>query len=240
MQGQIRQLQMSLGEEQKQRLLLQAQLSACIRRLDKLDPPESPMRMAVRHIEMRGNVRLNQETGQVALLRRLDFQPRTTKDEPSAVFRDPDTAEAICKDLAELSNVFRADMTIEGHTKGGESDFWQTLANGRARIVAEAMIDFGANPNLLHTRGLPGRVGNNEVKTAVYMDLRNVKDEDAVVQEVDVTQAGRVVERDTAWPTSARVIDQDSIRSYNLVQPTMETRRFVSRPSSPRTVMRTV
>lgn len=247
LQGQIRQLQMALAEEQRQRLLLQAQVQACVRRLNKLDPPESPLNAALRNLEHRGNVRVNRETGQITLLRRLEFQPRTTKDEPTAAFRDVGTAESICKDLAELSTIFRRDMTIEGHTKGGEGEFWQTVANGRARIVAETMIDFGANPNLLHTRGLPGRLGKNEVRTEVFMDLRNFKDEDAAVQEVDVVVNGRVVERDFIQGGRLLEREQDGplpqgvrvIQTNAAVRPPSEERRII-RPSSPRSTPRTV
>lgn len=206
---QIQQLQAALAEEKRQRVLMQTQLAACMRRLDKLDPPETPLRAMVRRVEMGGNIRVNHDTGHVTLLRRLDFQPRhrNGKDEPTAVFRDPETAESICKDLAEISNIFRCDMTIEGHTKGGEGQFWQTLADGRARIVAEAMIDFGANPNLLHTLGLPGRMGKNEVRTEIFMDIRNIKDETGRVQEIDIIQNGRVVERDLYQ--AGRLVERD-------------------------------
>lgn len=246
MQNQIRQLQMQLAEERQQRMFLQAQLSACIRRLDKLDPPESPLQLAVRRVEERGNIRVNHATGHVNLLRPLAFQPRTTKDEPTAVFREPDTAEAVCKDLAEISNIFNCPVTIEGHTKGGESEFWQTLANRRARVIAETMIDFGANPHLLHTQGLPGRLGKNEVKTEVYMDIRNIKDERAAVQEVDVIVNGQVVERDLIQ--AGRVVETDILKPA-VVTPTgavVERAEFFSsdralyssRPISPRTLVR--
>jgi hypothetical protein len=112
------------------------------------------------------------------------------------VFLDIDSAEAVCKDLAELSNIFNCPMTIEGHTRGGESQFWQNLSDNRANIVAQLVVDFGADPNLLRAQGKPGRLGKNEVRTEVYMDIRNIKDENAAVQEVDVIVGGRVVERD--------------------------------------------
>lgn len=257
MAAQMRQLSLSLAEERQQRLFLQAQLTACQRRLDKIDPPDSPLRGEVRMVEQRGNIRLNHTTGHVTLLRRLDFQPRTTKDEPSAVFRDPDVAEAICKDLAEVSNIFSCPMTIEGHTKGGESEFWQTLANRRARVVAETMIDFGADPTLLHTQGLPGRLGKNEVRTEVYMDIRNIKDENSAVQEIDIIEGGRVVERD--FIQAGQVVERDSLagsvltKAATIIEPRVVERDFVmqsapmmerqlyggyGRPVSPRTVVR--
>jgi len=212
LQLQMRQMYVALTEERQQRLMLQGQLLACQRRLDKLDPPDTPLRAAVRMVENRGNIRVSHATGQVSLLRRLDFQPRTTKEEPSAVFRDPDVAEAICKDLAEISSIFNCPMTIEGHTKGGESEFWQTLANRRARIVAELMIDFGAEPALLHTCGLPGRHGKNAVDTEVHMDIKNIKDElisPPQTTEVDVIVNGRVVERD--FVQAGRVVQRDAV-----------------------------
>jgi hypothetical protein len=97
------------------------------------------------------------------LVRPLKFEPRTTKDEPTAVFANMAHAEAICKDLAELSNIFNCAMTIEGHTKGGESQFWQQLADTSARVVVDLMVEYGANPNLLRAQGKPGRLGKNEV-----------------------------------------------------------------------------
>lgn len=240
LQQEIRQLHGLLAEERRQRMLLQGQLLGCQRRLDKLDPPDTPLRAAVRMVENRGNIRVSHATGQVSLLRRLDFQPRTTKEEPSAVFRDPDVAEAICKDLAEISSIFNCPMTIEGHTKGGESEFWQTLANRRARIVAELMIDFGAEPSLLHTCGLPGRHGKNAVDTEVYMDIKNIKDEliplpdttevDVIVNgrvvERDFVQAGRVVKRDTV---AAPVIERDVVDSSGRV---VERDYFVQPPAT--------
>lgn len=184
-----------------------AQLAACKARLDKLDPPESPLQRETRIIEQRGNVCVNHESGHVRLLRPIAFQPRTTKDEPTAVFKDVDLADAICRDISEISNIFCCPLTIEGHTKGGESDFWQTLANRRACLVADKMVEFGANPNLLETRGLPGRMGRNEVRIEIFMDVRNIKDEKAAVQEIDIVVGGRVVERD--FIQAGRLVERD-------------------------------
>jgi len=191
------------------------ELAICKARLDKLDPPESPLRHAVRLVEERGNVRVNHSTGHVTLIRQLAFQPRTTKDEPTAVFRDPERADMICRDLAELSRIFSCPMTIEGHTKGGEGEFWQSLANRRAAIVAEKMVEFGADPYQLETRGLPGHLGHNVIKTEVYMDISNIQDERAPVLEVDVINQNGVVERDLVQ--AGRVVERDRIFAANVV-----------------------
>lgn len=187
------------------------ELAAHKARLDKLDPPETPLRQAVKMIERRGNIRVNHQTGHVQLQRQIQFQPRTTKDEPTAVFRDLDAADAICRDLAEICSLFGCPMTIEGHTKGGESDFWLTLANDRSRVVAEKMIEFGAPAHLLHTQGLPGRMGKNNVCTEVYMDVSNIKDENSQVTERDIIVGGRVVERDLIQ--SGRVVERDVVKA---------------------------
>jgi hypothetical protein len=208
----IRQLTLQLSTERSQRMSLEAQLAsvfaqmntivaeldACKARLDKIDPPfvDTPLRMATRLVEQRGNLQVNHSSGHVMILRPLKFEPRTTKEKPTAVFIDVGIAEAVCKDLAELSNIFNCPMTIEGHTKGGESQFWQQLADNRARVVVELMIDLGANRNLLRAQGKPGRLGKNEVRTEVFMDINNIADERAAVMDVDVVQNGRVVERD--------------------------------------------
>mmetsp|Transcript_23994 Transcript_23994/g.37702 ORF Transcript_23994/g.37702 Transcript_23994/m.37702 type:complete len:461 (+) Transcript_23994:54-1436(+) len=208
----VRQLAVQLSTERAARQHLEAQLQSvfaqmngvltelatCKARLDKLDPPiaDTPLRAATRLVEQRGNVQVNHSSGHVMILRPLKFEPRTTKDKPTAVFQDISVAEAVCKDIAELSNIFNCPMTIEGHTKGGESQFWQTLADNRARIVLDLIIDCGANPDLLRAQGKPGRLGKNEVRTEVFMDISNISDERAAVLEVDVVQNGRVVERD--------------------------------------------
>jgi len=203
LQAEVNQLATALAQERQMRQSLEAKvagimstLAAYKARLDRIDPPDTPLRQATRMVEQRGHVQVNHSTGHVTILRPIRFEPRTLKDKPTAVFRDTDVAEAICKDLAELSNIFNCPMTIEGHTKGGESQYWQDLADNRATIVTQLMVEFGANPDLLRAIGKPGRLGKNEVRTEVFMDISNIKDESAAVQEVDVVVNGRVVERD--------------------------------------------
>jgi len=224
----IRQLAGALAFERQQRQMLEAKVQGIMNtlavykaRLDRIDPPETPLKQATRLVEQRGNVQVDHMTGHVRILRPLRFEPRTTKDKPTAVFLDIDSAEAVCKDLAELSNIFNCPMTIEGHTRGGESQFWQNLSDNRANIVAQLVVDFGADPNLLRAQGKPGRLGKNEVRTDVYMDIRNIRDESAAVQEVDVIVNGRVVERDLYQAghlverdqAKAAVLERDVMRS---------------------------
>mmetsp|Transcript_41478 Transcript_41478/g.73553 ORF Transcript_41478/g.73553 Transcript_41478/m.73553 type:complete len:394 (-) Transcript_41478:180-1361(-) len=184
LQGEINRLALIVQEEQAHRIHLEQtlqlvlqEMSAYRARLDKLDPPISPLRAAVQRVEARGNIRVNHQTGQVSLLHSIQFQPRTTRDPPTAIFANPEVANEICRDLAEIANLFNCPMTIEGHTKGGESEFWHQLANDRARIVVDLMLAHGARGELLTARGRPGKLGNNEAKTKVFMDIANIADE---------------------------------------------------------------
>lgn len=139
--------------------------------------PLTSLWSAVGAIEQRGNIqvsKVNGTSGHIKLLRPLEFHLRTTKDQPTALFADPVMAESICNDLVQILYIFNCPMTIEGNTKGGEGEFWQTLANNRASAVAETMIKFGASPSLLRTRGVPGRLGKNEPLVEVYVDMRNI------------------------------------------------------------------
>jgi len=231
-QDDVRQLAMQLATERAQRQHLEAQLQSvfaqmntilqelgtCKARLDKIDPPmeDTPLRHATRLVEQRGNVQVNHSSGHVMILRPLKFEPRTTRDKPTAVFQQIDVAEAVCRDLTELSNIFNCPMTIEGHTKGGESQFWQQLADNRARVVLEMMLQFGANGNLMRAQGKPGRLGKNEVVTEVFIDISNIVDERAAVMEVDEVQNGHVVERDLYQ--AGHLVERDRISPAPLME----------------------
>jgi hypothetical protein len=128
---------------------------------------------AVRSVEQRGNVRVDSSSGQVEFLHSLDFESRS--EEPEAVFKNPELAMAICQDLADICTIFGCTAKVEGHIKGGESPFWDTLAQHRAYQVADAMVRCGANPKLLTVQGMPGRMGRNEnlVTVSIYVSRRH-------------------------------------------------------------------
>jgi hypothetical protein len=199
----------SLAQIQELRTIVmeqQLQIQRANARLDKLDPPPSPMRDCVKSVEARGNIRVDHTTGHVTLLRPITFVARTTKGDPDAEFKQPKLAAAIAKDIAEVSMIFGCPMLIEGHTKGGEGDFWKELANDRARKVRDLVVEFGVPPEKVSAMGVPGRLGSNEVQTVVIMDIANIGDERAPVVaeekiingkvvEQDIMQAGHLVER---------------------------------------------
>mmetsp|Transcript_46773 Transcript_46773/g.109108 ORF Transcript_46773/g.109108 Transcript_46773/m.109108 type:complete len:378 (-) Transcript_46773:127-1260(-) len=177
MEGQIQQLQNMLAEETAARQRLEMAVKQMLVRLDKLDPPETALRAAVRKVEARGNISVDHTTGHVSLVRPIDFIPKNTKNEPIAEFKHPGQADEICRDVAEVARLFECPMMIEGHTKGGESTFWMTLAQDRARAVRDKILAYGGDPDKISSQGLPGRLGKNEVRTEIYMDISNIADE---------------------------------------------------------------
>jgi len=122
-------------------------------------------------IESRGNVQVDFNKGEIRLVNPITFVPRTTRDEPTAEFSKPDAAHNICQDLAEVMNLFNCPAEVEGHTKGGESEFWQTLADDRAHVVVEKIIEHGGDGAKMSSVGKPGKRGMNESKTVVRLDL---------------------------------------------------------------------
>jgi len=59
------------------------------------------------------------------------------------------------------------------------------------------------------------------------MDVRNIKDESAAVQEVDVVVGGRVVERD--FVQAGRVVERDQIKMAVAVETDVIGNQIVSR-----------
>jgi outer membrane protein OmpA-like peptidoglycan-associated protein len=177
--AEVKRLARSLAREKEDREMLEVKhgelqnevetLKAHLSELDFFATNE--LQKALHMIELRGNIQVNFDTGDVRLLRPINFQPRTTKDTPSAVFTQADVASAICRDLAEVMKLFDCPIEVEGHTKGGEGEFWQTLANERARVVVEKMVEFGAAAGKISSRGKPGTLGLNETRTIVHMIL---------------------------------------------------------------------
>merc|ERR1712151_29641 len=91
--------------------------------------------------------------------------------EPIAEFLDEAEASEILADLAELWDMFKVNMSIEGHTKGGESEFWQELATNRAQLVASKLVDMGVDETKLNPEGFPGKLGKNMVVVDVNLDI---------------------------------------------------------------------
>jgi hypothetical protein len=133
---------------------------------------EHPLITRIRQVERNGLVRVDLNTGDVMLLQPLDFVAKAPrKDEPVAEFRNPRLADAICKDVADISRLCQAVVMVTGHTKGGTDGFWQALADSRAQIVCQRVVNFGADPRELRSRGAPGTNGRNAMITEIQIDL---------------------------------------------------------------------
>jgi len=122
----------------------------------------------IQEIEKRGNLRIDLRSGDVTLGKEIMFKSRRQSEEPVAEFADEGE---ILADLAELWDNFRVDMAVEGHTKGGENEFWQELASNRARLVAAKLEEMGVRKDQLHPEGLPGKLGKNIAAVDVRLDI---------------------------------------------------------------------
>lgn len=154
---------------------LSAELKACKKRFVNYQAlPDMDLRKALDRIESRGHIHIDigRDPGQVYLLHPITFVRRTAGDAPTAAFTHPDLAHAICEDLAEAARLFDCTVAVEGHTKGGEGEFWQVLANNRARLVAEKINSLGVDSDKITCQGLPGRLGLNDSCTVVRLGIQ--------------------------------------------------------------------
>jgi len=151
---------------------LQDELDTLKAHLSELDFFSSnELQRNLHRVEARGNVQVDFDMGLIRLVNPISFTPKTTRDEPKAEFSRPEVAVAICRDLAEVAVLFGCPMSVEGHTKGGEGEFWQTLANDRARVVVEKIVEAGGDESKITSEGKPGKLGLNESKTIVHIQM---------------------------------------------------------------------
>eukprot|EP00746_Dinoflagellata_sp_MGD_P092971 gnl/MRDRNA2_/MRDRNA2_36774_c0_seq1.p1 gnl/MRDRNA2_/MRDRNA2_36774_c0~~gnl/MRDRNA2_/MRDRNA2_36774_c0_seq1.p1 ORF type:complete len:569 (-),score=144.22 gnl/MRDRNA2_/MRDRNA2_36774_c0_seq1:55-1761(-) len=131
----------------------------------------APMLIKLLDIEERGNVAINFRTGEVDVKRDIPFDPKNQKEEPLGEFKDEKIAMAIINDIFEIWDIFQVPMKIEGHTKGGENEFWQALANNRAALIVDTLVSMGADKSKMFSKGLPGKLGLNKVGVVVNLDI---------------------------------------------------------------------
>mmetsp|Transcript_52630 Transcript_52630/g.104474 ORF Transcript_52630/g.104474 Transcript_52630/m.104474 type:complete len:579 (-) Transcript_52630:37-1773(-) len=130
-----------------------------------------PFLKKIRSIEQRGNLRIDLKSGEVALEKEIKFKGKKASEEPEAEIVSDSEALEILTDVAELWANFKVDMVIEGHTKGGENEFWQKLATNRANWVAAKLMEMGVDKEKIHPEGLPGKLGKNIVAVDVKLDI---------------------------------------------------------------------
>mmetsp|Transcript_11642 Transcript_11642/g.31213 ORF Transcript_11642/g.31213 Transcript_11642/m.31213 type:complete len:725 (-) Transcript_11642:96-2270(-) len=119
----------------------------------------------IKDIELRGNIRMNRQTGDVELIRKeLEFKKVDPKQAPVAEFKDAEAAAQVARDVAELSGLFNVPMAVEAHMKigrGGSTEFWETLVKGRAEMLRELLENNGVPTSLTVPAGFIGRQGLN-------------------------------------------------------------------------------
>lgn len=134
--------------------------------------PTLKLAQRIREIESHGNISLNLHSGEVGFLRPLQFASRRTSEEPST-FADPDVAQGVMRDLANLAIALASDVTIQGRASGGSdaSGPHQSVAASRARFVKDQLASLGVDRKRLLAKGLTADLGGNRAAVSVKFDL---------------------------------------------------------------------
>jgi len=135
-------------------------------------PQESDLERSVREIDARGNVRFDLVSGRMQVLREIVFVPIKASDRPVAKLRDPQAAAEVIDDIAAVAALFENNvLTVEGHTGGGENEFWHQLADDRARLVGQELVNRGHRADVVRTLGKPGKTGLNKSEVVVHLSM---------------------------------------------------------------------
>jgi len=122
----------------------------------------------LKELESQGNVKVNRQSGEISLLRPLEFGPvKPTDPKPAPQFASAATAERLLQDVAELLALFETEADIEVHTKppkGGTPAFWDEAAENSAKLIKAQLEQNGVAEERLNAKGLAGGKGlNNNV-----------------------------------------------------------------------------
>lgn len=142
---------------------------------DELEMAGVKLLQSLAEIERRGNIEINEKTGDVEILREIKFIPKKPGEQPESVFLAPKEAEAVLVDIAAVWQHFKVPMLIEGHTKGGDltdnPQFWQKLADNRAQTIVDALRKLGVEHEKMTAAGRPGKKGLNKPTTVINLDI---------------------------------------------------------------------
>lgn len=148
------------------------QLEKMANQLEKdLENAGTNLLRSLAQIESKGNVEINTRSGDVKILKDIAFVGKKPPQHPTAEFAADKDAHSVLDDVAAIWNHFQVPMRIEGHTKGGESEFWQELADNRAQLIVEALHKKGVVYEKMTAAGLPGKKGLNKVGVVVQLDI---------------------------------------------------------------------
>jgi len=128
----------------------------------------SDLERRVKEVESRGNVTANVQNGQIQFVQEFEFLPGN-QDTPQAGFMNMEMVKPILDDIAELALIFGDNLLVEGHCRKKGTEFWQTLADNRARLVAEELMMRGVPQDNMQIKGTPGKHGKaNRHMTMVF------------------------------------------------------------------------
>lgn len=128
----------------------------------------------LKDLEARGCLTVNRQTGEVALLKPVDFAPPKAGDqEPAAEFANAATAAAVLQDVAELGRLFEGPIEVEVHMKvgkGGTPGFWDQVAERSAALVQTQLEQNGVQGERVNAKGFSGTKGLNTNCLVVRLD----------------------------------------------------------------------
>mmetsp|Transcript_72592 Transcript_72592/g.135596 ORF Transcript_72592/g.135596 Transcript_72592/m.135596 type:complete len:468 (+) Transcript_72592:88-1491(+) len=113
----------------------------------------------LKEVEANGNIAVNLSTGQVQLLQEFEFLPGNMDTPQAGFLAGVEAVKPILDDLAELALASSEPFLVEAHCRKKGTEFWQTLADNRARLVANELLARGVPEEKLQVRGTPGKHG---------------------------------------------------------------------------------
>lgn len=129
----------------------------------------------VNQINARNKVNVDLDKKLFTIVEPIEFKSirvlPSMKHAPPAEFANPDAANEVLSDLAEiLKTVTQPRLMIEGHTAGGQkavSDIGFEIACERAEKVVKTLVSLGVSKDRLESKGKPGLLGDNKFDTKI-------------------------------------------------------------------------
>lgn len=159
---------------QKEQELMQAEMTLAAAR----DVSLSNGLKRLHGIEARGNVRINLHSGELQLLKGVEFVPpgKQSSTPPSPHFIDSRAAELALADVVEIHGLFGLSLGVEVRSKpaaakgqGVAKKFWEDVAVGWANFLTEELVKGGVPREHLSARGVMG--GKDQATNSVLVQL---------------------------------------------------------------------
>jgi len=111
----------------------------------------------LREVEARGNCRVDRITGNLDLLRPVEFLARKPTESPVAELKDTDVSLPVLLDVAAIWNLFGGPLEVKVHSRtgrGGTAIFWERLAIARAELLRSLLQENGVPSHFIDARTL--------------------------------------------------------------------------------------